>query len=77
MKLDVPFIWQDDHQHAFNELKKAISAESCLQYYNPRKTTILEVDASSKGLGACLLQEGNQLHLHQRASHRHRPTTQT
>ena len=58
LKRDVPFTWQDDHQHAFNQLKKAISAESCLQYYNPKEKTTLEVDASMKGLGACLMQDG-------------------
>ena len=28
-----------------------------LAYYNPRKQTVLQTDASIKGLGACLLQD--------------------
>ncbi|XP_033126376.1 uncharacterized protein LOC117124300 [Anneissia japonica] len=47
-----------NHQHALDEIRKAITAEACLQYYNPNKATILEVDASQKGLGACILQNG-------------------
>ena len=30
---------------------------SILAYYNPKKQTVLQTDASIKGLGACLLQE--------------------
>ena len=56
LKKDVPFVWHDDHQRIYDDLKMCISSESCLTYYNPRKETVLEVDASQKGLGACLLQ---------------------
>ena len=58
LRKDVPFLWQDDHQAAFHALKHSITANSCLQYYNPKVDTTLEVDASQKGLGACLIQEG-------------------
>lgn len=57
LKKDVPFLWMEDHQNAFNMLKSTISAEACLRYYDPQKATVLEVDASMKGLGACLSQE--------------------
>lgn len=56
MKKDTPFLWHNDHRAAFTAIKQAISAESCLQYYNPNLPTVVEVDASQKGLGACLLQ---------------------
>ncbi|XP_071477891.1 uncharacterized protein [Diadema antillarum] len=58
LKKDVPFLWQEDHQHAFDDLKQAITSESCLKYFNPQEETTVEVDASQKGLGACLLQGG-------------------
>ena len=61
LKKDVPFLWQDDHQHAFDELKRSIDPESCLKYFDPREETTLEVDASQKGLGACLLQGGRPI----------------
>ena len=38
-------------------LKSEISKAPVLAYYNPRKETVLQMDASIKGLGACLLQE--------------------
>lgn len=57
LKKDVPFVWMDDHQRIFYDLKKTIEAEECLKYYDPQKPTVLEVDASMKCLGACLLQD--------------------
>ena len=57
LKKDVPFVWHEDHQRTYDDLKRCIGSESCLSYYHPQKETVLEVDASQKGLGACLLQD--------------------
>ena len=57
LKKDVPFLWHEDHQRTFEDLKRCIDSESCLSYYNPQKEAVLEVDASQRGLGACLLQD--------------------
>ena len=57
IKKDVPFVWHEDHQRTYDDLKRCIGSESCLSYYHPQKETVLEVDASQKGLGACLLQD--------------------
>ena len=57
LKQNVPFVWQEDHQATFDALKQSISTESCLQYFDPTKATTIEVDASQKGLGACLVQD--------------------
>ena len=54
----VPFDWGPEHQEAFNSIKREITNAMILANYNPRKETILQTDASIKGLGACLLQEG-------------------
>ena len=54
----VPLNRGPKHQEAFNLIKKKIVGAPILPYYNPRKQTILQTDASIKGLGACLLQEG-------------------
>ena len=56
-KEKVPFNWGPEHQEAFQLMKKEIAAVPILAYYNPRKQTILQTDASIKGLGACLLQD--------------------
>ena len=49
--------WGPEHQEAFKLVEKEIAAVPILAYYNPRKTTVLQTAASSKGLGACLLKE--------------------
>ncbi|XP_038046793.1 uncharacterized protein K02A2.6-like [Patiria miniata] len=61
LKKNIPFVWQEDHQAAFEALKLSITADACLQYYNPEMPTVLEVDASQKGLGACLTQHGKPI----------------
>ena len=55
-KEKVPFNWGPEHNEAFCLIKKEITAALILAYYNPNKPTILQMDASCKGLGACLLQ---------------------
>ena len=55
-KEKVPFNWGPEHDEAFCLIKKEITVAPILAYYNPNKPTILQTDASCKGLGACLLQ---------------------
>ena len=55
----VPFNWGPKHQAAFQQMRKEISCAPVFAYYNPKKQTMLQTDASIKGLGACLLQEEN------------------
>ena len=56
LKSDVPFDWDAEHQHAFQEIKRAISQGMSLSYYDPQQEVTLEVDTSMKGLGAALIQ---------------------
>ena len=57
VKEKVPFNWSPEHQESFTMLKKEIVRTAILAYYNPRKENVLQTDASTKGLGACLLQD--------------------
>ena len=56
-KEKVPFNWDPEHQDAFKLMKRVIVTAPVLAYCNPRKQTVLQTDASIKGLRACLLQD--------------------
>ena len=55
-KYKVTFNWGPEHQEAFNQMKKEIVRAPILTYYKSKKETVLQTDASTKGLGTCLLQ---------------------
>ena len=56
LKENVPFEWSEDHHTAFQGVKDLVAANVGLRYYDPAQDVSLEVDASSKGLGAALVQ---------------------
>ena len=57
-KKDQPYEWSTVHQDAFDRIKSLLSDQVTLQYFDSQKPITLQVDASSKGLGATLLQDG-------------------
>ena len=66
-KNKVPFNWGPEHQAAFIQMKKEIASAPVSTYYNPKKQTTLQTDASVKGLGACLLQEDKSVYFASKA----------
>ena len=58
LKKDVQFIWTADMEKDLQKIKDAISKSNQLIHFDPTKPTTIETDASLKGLGAVLLQEG-------------------
>ena len=48
-------------------LKKELVRAPILAYYNPKKETVLQMDASTKGLGACLLQDDKPIYFTSKA----------
>ena len=53
---DVQWEWTDKQQFAFDELKKLLTTNTVMGYFDPLKQTELHVDASPVGLGAILSQ---------------------
>ncbi|KAI8487979.1 hypothetical protein Bbelb_344270 [Branchiostoma belcheri] len=61
LKEDVEYDWCASHTRDFNKIKQLISEDITLQYYDREKPVTLQVDASMKGVGAALLQEGGPI----------------
>ena len=66
-KEKVPVNWGPKHQESFTMLKNEIVRAPVLAYYNPWKETILQTDGSTKGLGACLLQNEKPIYFTSKA----------
>ena len=58
---DAAFMWEKPQQEAFDNLKAVITSAPALAYFDNSKETVLNVDASSKGLGAVILQDGKPI----------------
>ena len=67
VKEKVPFNWGLEHQESFEQFKEEIVRSPVLAYYNPRKKMVLQTDASTKGLGACLLQDKKPIYFTSKA----------
>ena len=55
---DVEFEWGEKQDKAFNDVKRLVTESPVLAYYDPRKELTIQCDASEKGLGSALLQNG-------------------
>ena len=56
LEKDAEWQWHQEHLQSFSTLKHLASSAPVLAFFNPRQPVKLSVDASSKGLGAILLQ---------------------
>ena len=67
MKDGVMFMWNERTQKAFQLIQEALVAAPVLRFFNPSRETVLQCDASSTGLGAALLQDGQPVAFASRA----------
>ena len=58
---DVEWHWEEQHETGFKKVKEALALSPVLGYYDAKKELTLQVDASSTGLGAALIQEGQPI----------------
>ena len=59
MKKDTPFVWQPEHLRAFQNIKQMITEAPVLAYYDPeKKNNVIQSNASLKGIGCVLMQDG-------------------
>lgn len=56
LKKDVPFVWGESQEKAFNECKRLLTSSPILQYPDFNKEFILTTDASIHAIGAVLSQ---------------------
>ena len=63
LKQEVVFTWDEMANASFQKIKDLIAktATKPLRYYDWTKLVTVQVDASQRGLGACLLQEGEPI----------------
>ncbi|XP_052749157.1 uncharacterized protein K02A2.6-like [Galleria mellonella] len=54
LRKDIEWEWTDEHQKAFNAVKRELSSSRVLSHYDPRQQLVLTVDAAPSGLGAVL-----------------------
>ena len=52
----VPYLWSSAQEEAFMKAKDLVAQATTLRYYDLGKPMVLQVDASSRGLGGALLQ---------------------
>ena len=57
-KKESVFVWGPEHQKAFDSVKVTIATAATLAYFDSSKPVIIQTDASKRGVGATLLQDG-------------------
>lgn len=67
LKKDAVFEWTDIHTRDFQRIKDLINEQVTLAYFDPNKESVIEVDASLKGVGCVLTQDGKPIYFASKA----------
>jgi ribonuclease HI len=57
LRKDTPFVWNDEQEDSFQEIKAAMANEPVRRIFDPQLECKLHTDASTVGIGAILMQE--------------------
>ena len=57
-KKDIEWCWESQQEKAFQECKRLATIQPVLKYFDAKLPVTIQCDASDKGLGATLMQEG-------------------
>jgi hypothetical protein len=57
LKKGAAWMWDANHEQEFQDMKKAMTAQPVLAYYDPSKEHMISSDASKDGIGTVLLQK--------------------
>uniref|UniRef100_A0A803JSR1 ribonuclease H n=1 Tax=Xenopus tropicalis TaxID=8364 RepID=A0A803JSR1_XENTR len=55
---DSVWVWQSSNDKSMEQIKKLVTAQPVLRYYDVNEEVTVQCDASEKGLGATLMQQG-------------------
>ncbi len=61
LKADAAFVWEAEHQQAFDLIKHELMRDKVLYIFDPSLPTQVATDASGTGLGAVLLQQNHPI----------------
>jgi predicted Fe-S protein YdhL (DUF1289 family) len=64
---DAVWMWKHEHDAAFEKIKSMVTTAPLLKFYNPEEELTIQCDASEKGLGAALMQNGQPIAFTSRA----------
>ena len=55
LKKENEFIWAQNHQLCFDQIKEAVCKDITLKFYDPNLPIFIETGASQNGIGVVLL----------------------